>query len=225
MIEPEGYIEPKKVSVSFFDYNDDGQIDDPDAFENVVQSTAVDLQTGYLNKFVYFKKSADGLRYSSYTGNISAYPTEDLVLQVDKVDGQLYYFYDPSADVVKSYSSTLGGFVLEPTYYAKPGRSGLKFHYIHNSGNERRIDPSKSNIIDVYLLTKAYDLEYRNWLAAGTGTEPLPPTTQSLEENYSATLEPIKAISDELIYHPVNYKVLFGSQALGPLQATFKANH
>ena len=223
VIEPDGYIEPKKVSVSFFDYNDDGQIDDPDAFENVVQSTAVDLQTGYLNKFVYFKKSADGLRYSSYTGNISAYPTEDLVLQVDKVDGQLYYFYDPSADVVKSYSSTLGGFVLEPTYYAKPGRSGLKFHYIHNSGNERRIDPSKSNIIDVYLLTKAYDLEYRNWLAAGTGTEPLPPTTQSLEENYSATLEPIKAISDELIYHPVNYKVLFGSQALGPLQATFKA--
>jgi len=223
VIEPDGYIEPKKGSVSFFDYNDDGQIDDPDSFENIVQSTNVDLQTGYLNKFVYFQKSADGLRYSLYKGEILAYPTEDLVSVGDKIDGQLYYFYDPAVDVVKSYSSTLGGFVIAPTYYARPGRSGLKFHYVHNSGNERRIDPSKSNIIDVYLLTKAYDLEYRNWLASGTGTEPLPPTTQSLEENYSATLEPIKAISDELIYHPVNYKVLFGNQALGPLQATFKA--
>ena len=75
----------------------------------------------------------------------------------------------------------------------------------------------------MYLLTKSYDLEYRNWLASAAGAEPLPPTTQSLESNYSAVLEPIKAISDEIIYHPVNYKVLFGGQALAPLQATFKA--
>jgi len=223
VIEPDGYIEPKKVSVSFFDHNDDGQIDDPDAFENIVQSASTSTQTGYLNKFVYFQTSADGLRYSLYTGDILPYPTEDLVLPEDRIDGQLYYFYDPTVNVVKSYSSTLGGFVLEPTYYAQSGRSGLKFHYVHNSGNERRIDPSKSNIIDIYLLTKAYDSDYRNWLASGTGTAPLPPTTQSLEENYAATLEPIKAISDELIYHPVNYKVLFGGQAVGPLQGTFKA--
>jgi len=223
IIEPDGYIEPKKVSVSFFDNNDDGQIDDPDAFENIVQSASTSTQTGYLNKFVYFQKSADGLRYSAYTGSVLAYPTEDLVLQQDRENGQLYYFYDPSVDVIKRYSIIAGGFILEPNFYAKSGRGGLKFHYVHNSGNERRIDPSKSNIIDIYLLTKEYDLTYRNWLSSGVGTAPLAPTTQSLEANYSATLEPIKAISDELIYHPVNYKVLFGSQAAGPLQGTFKA--
>ena len=223
VIEPDGYIEPKKVAVSLFDRNDDGQIDDPDTFENIVQSTSVSAQTGYLDKFVYFQKSTDGLRYSLYTGDVLAYPTEDLVLQEDQINGQLYYFYDAAVDVIKRYSTNLGGFVLEPNYYAHSGRRGLKFHYVHNSGNERRIDPSKSNIIDVYLLTKAYDMDYRNWLASGTGLAPLPPTTQSLEDNYAAALEPIKAISDELIYHPVNYKVLFGSQAVGPLQGTFKA--
>jgi hypothetical protein len=36
-------------------------------------------------------------------------------------------------------------------------------------------------------------------------------------------LEPIKAISDQLIYQPVKYKVLFGNQASRNLQATFKA--
>jgi hypothetical protein len=223
VIEPDGYVEPKKVLVSFFDYNDDGQIDDPDTFNNIVQPATTSTQTTYKDKFVYFEKLSDGLRYSMYDGEVLAYPTEDDVLVGEKEDGQLYYFYDSSMNVVKRYSSTTGGFILEPSYYARSGRSNLKFHYAHNSGEARRIDPSKSSIIDVYLLTKAYDLEYRNWLAGGTGNAPLPPTTQSLEENYSSTLEPIKAISDELIYHPVNYKVLFGSQAETPLQATFKA--
>jgi hypothetical protein len=36
-------------------------------------------------------------------------------------------------------------------------------------------------------------------------------------------LEPIKAISDEIIYQPVTYIPLFGSAATPNLQATFKA--
>mgnify|MGYP000651310070 CR=1 FL=1 len=35
-------------------------------------------------------------------------------------------------------------------------------------------------------------------------------------------LRKIKAISDEIIYHPVKYKVLFGTLATIDLQATFK---
>jgi hypothetical protein len=94
---------------------------------------------------------------------------------------------------------------------------------VHNSGEERRIDPGKTNIMDVYLLISSYDQTYRAWLASVTGIEPLHPTTQSLEENYAAILEPIKAISDEIVFHPAKYKVLFGSQAVPQLQATFKA--
>jgi hypothetical protein len=51
----------------------------------------------------------------------------------------------------------------------------------------------------------------------------LPPTSSSLEENYASVLEPIKAISDQLVFQPVKYKVLFGTTADRNLQATFKA--
>ena len=104
-----------------------------------------------------------------------------------------------------------------------PGRSGLKFQYQHNPSNDFRIDPSKSNIIDVYMLTADYNSAFRNWLVTGIGTEPLPPTSLSLENNYSANLEPIKTISDQIIYQPASYKILFGKSADENLQATFKA--
>jgi len=223
VVEPDGYIEPKKVLISFFDYNDDGQIDDPDAFNVIVEPDSNNLQTGFRDKFVFFKNSDDGVKYSLYTGTVLSYPTEDDVPDEVKIDGQLYFFYDPDVNVVKHYDESSNSYVLEPSYFARYGRSNLKFQYVHNSGQDRRIDPSKSNIIDVYLLSKAYDIEYKNWLADGVGREPLPPTTQSIEENYAASLEPIKSISDELIFHPAKYKVLFGPQAVPQLQATFKA--
>jgi hypothetical protein len=73
------------------------------------------------------------------------------------------------------------------------------------------------------MLTKTYDTTYRNWLVSGSGTEPTPPTSSSLEENYSPALEQIKAISDTIIFQPIKYKPLFGSKAPLSLQATFKA--
>jgi hypothetical protein len=140
-----------------------------------------------------------------------------------KINGQLFYFYDPSINVIKSWVSADVAFKLETDYFARAGRSGLSFHYVHNSGNDRRLDPSKSNIIDIYVLTTGYDNAIRSWLLGNTATEPLPPTSYSLEQNYSANLEPIKAISDEIIFHSVKYKVLFGSNAVTGLQAKFKA--
>ena len=94
---------------------------------------------------------------------------------------------------------------------------------MHNSGEQRRIDPSKSNIIDVYILTSTYDNEYRNYVSQNLSDEPLPPTSSSLEQNYGSYLGEIKAVSDEVIFHPVKYKKLFGSRANIQLQATFKA--
>ena len=38
----------------------------------------------------------------------------------------------------------------------------------------------------------------------------------------SADLNKIKSVSDEIIYHPVKYKVLFGSKATSDVQAIFK---
>ena len=221
IVEPDGYINPSKIMVSFYDYNNSGQITDPDTFTDIV---------GTDNKFVYFKKMSDGLRYQlvdvGTTPIISTYSLDTDV--VEPIDGQLYYFTDTPLNVIKQYSlaqyqDTGNGWVYQPDYFAYPGRSGLKFHYVHNSGQERRIDPSKSNVIDVYILTSSYDTAYRSWLSTGLGRAPLPPTSQGLQQNYDSVLEPVKTISDEIIYQPVSYKILFGSKADINLQASFKA--
>ena len=40
--------------------------------------------------------------------------------------------------------------------------------------------------------------------------------------SYAGTLNPLKSLSDQIIYHPVKYKRLFGTNAEEELQATFK---
>jgi hypothetical protein len=50
----------------------------------------------------------------------------------------------------------------------------------------------------------------------------LPPSSDALYLNYGQDIKKIKSISDELIYHPVKYKPLFGSLADEDLQATIK---
>jgi hypothetical protein len=232
IVEIDGYVEPKKIKVSFYDYNSSGQISDPDTFMNVVEPSSTNETTGFNDKFVYFKKSADGQRYTLVDKELfRAFPTPEdadaMLTPLEVNDGDLFYFYSPEYNIVKRYSAALLGtsdhWVYESDYYAYSGRDGLKFQYTHNSGEDRRIDPSKSNIIDVYLLTSDYDLNFRTWLTSGTGSEPLAPTSSSLEQNYSSKLEPIKTISDEIIFQPVKYKVLFGNKASGNLQGIFKA--
>lgn len=212
--ESDGYIEPKKVVISFYDGNNDGQIDTPDSFTDIV---------GGFTNFVYFQILGNGNRYRLLSDQsvITGVPTEMGIDPTQLIDGALIYFYD--TDVVKSFAKSSNSLTLNNAYFAKQGRSGIKFHYTHNSGVERRIDPSKTNIIDVYMLTADYDTSYRNYLSSGTGSPPLAPTSQSLENDFGPTLDPIKSISDTLVYHPANYKILFGSRAPTNLQGTFKA--
>jgi hypothetical protein len=218
IIEFDGFVQPKKVEISFYD--DQGQINDPDSFINVVG-----------NDFVYFKKRADGLRYD-LVSDVIPFQTElefnSYKLELEQsgltvTDGDLFYFYDPSIDAVKYWSEENARLIFTDQYFGRRGRANLKFHYVHNSGQERRVDPSKSNIIDIYVLTTSYDNAIRSWLA-GASQEPLAPTSQSLNQSYTDKLELIKAISDEIVFHPVKYKVLFGSNADINLQATFKAS-
>lgn len=220
IIEPDGYQDPSKVKVSFYDANNDGTILDPDSFNVIVNPT---YQQNYLG-YVYFQISSDGQSYVPADSSMFLnYENQTAIPSNELIDGQLYYFYDPKINVVQSYSAATGVFTIQPQYIAYEGRSGLKFHYQHNSGDDRRIDPSKTNMMDIYMLTGSYNTAYRNWVSTGNGTMPTPPTSSQLEQNYSSYLEPIKAISDSIIYQPVTYIPLFGSQAPVSLQAKFKA--
>ena len=50
----------------------------------------------------------------------------------------------------------------------------------------------------------------------------MPPSSDSLFRNYGTAIGKIKSISDEVVYHPVKYKVLFGEKAIPDLQVSFK---
>jgi hypothetical protein len=63
--------------------------------------------------------------------------------------------------------------------------------------------------MDVYVLTKNYDIQFRQWLSGSRTYEPLPPSSDALFLSLSPSLNLIKSISDDIIYHPVKYKVLF----------------
>jgi hypothetical protein len=228
IVQPDGYVEPKRVNVSFYENNQTSQINNPDGFNDIV---GVNTATNAANNYVYFELGADGITYSLYNGAInSSFTTQkaatSAVYGIAK-SGDLYYFSSPSENVVKSYTTSAinaaDPWIYEPNYKAHQGRSGLKFQYTHNSGEDIRIDPSKTNIIDIFMLTADYNTAFRNWLITGTGTKPELPTSASLENNYSGQLELVKSISDQIVYQPVTYRILFGSAADLSLQAMFKA--
>jgi hypothetical protein len=136
-------------------------------------------------------------------------------------DGQLVYLLDEN--LVKQFNRT-GAPMFQVTneYRGFFGRSDLKFQYLHAANSNARLDPSSTNIMDVYVLTKIYDTEYRRWIRNEITERPLPPSSDSLYVNFGASLDKVKAISDEVIYHPVKYKEIFGATAPVSLQATFK---
>jgi hypothetical protein len=52
--------------------------------------------------------------------------------------------------------------------------------------------------------------------------QPVAPTSEALRTTFGSALSSIKSISDDIIYHPVKYKILFGSKSDPTLQAIFK---
>jgi hypothetical protein len=220
--EADGFQDNRKVKVGFYDDDDDGVVDNPEIFDIVVEPTL-----SQSTKFVFFEKytSYDAIeRFRPYAASnfVVTENESDIDLNTSTyTDGQLFYFYDADEDVIKSYSSTTNTLSTTTNYLARRGRSSISFQYKHNAGQETRIDPSVSNIVDIYLLERTYDNLYRIWLQEG-GVNPTPSTPDQLRIDYSGTLNPLKSLSDQIIYHPVKYKILFGKNADEELQATFK---
>ena len=215
-----GFNDTREVVVSFNDSDDDGVVDNPDLFSSVVNPTKNESA-----KYVYFKK--DTTKAADYYDVV---PSTDFVLSaggsgVDLTqysNGQLFHFYN--AGTIQQYDSTTGSLVnVSDTYKADIGRDNLNYNYEHAARYDRRIDPSVSNLIDLHILTTAYDTEFRQWIYNGqVGTAPASPTTAALRTSYDPTLSTYKNVSDEIVYRPVKYKLLFGPNADGTLQATFK---
>lgn len=108
-------------------------------------------------------------------------------------------------------------------YLCYRGRNDLKFHWKHLAPRDHRIDPAVTNIIDIFVLTTQYDIELRNWIRTNKplSEKPEPPSELDLRILFS-DLENYKMFSDELVWRPVKYKLLFGSRADEMYKAKFK---
>ena len=220
--EADGFQDNRKIKVGFFDDDDDGVVDNPEIFDIVVEP-----DTSVSTKFVFFEKyiSYDTIeRYRFYAATnfiVTENETDINVNSTAYTDGQLFYFYDSAEDVIKKYSTTTNTLTTNTDYIVRRGRSSISFQYRHNAGQETRIDPSVSNIVDIYMLERTYDNLFRIWLQ-DSGVKPAASTSDQMRISYSGTLNPLKSLSDQIVYHPVKYKILFGSNADEELQATFK---
>ena len=218
----DGYVDTKKIEITFPDSDEDSVVDNPEIFNDIID-TAVLTSSKYIiqEKYNIGDRQEDYRYVSNSDSKVIILSSEILVGGLSQyTEGQHFYFQD--TDVVKKLDSIASTLIPSLTYKVFIGRDNLKFQYIHNADYESRIDPGITNIIDIFVLTREYDTYYRQYVSGVIETAPLPPSSDSLYNDLHPTLRKIKAISDEIIYHPVKYKVLFGTLATIDLQATFK---
>ena len=218
-----GATNSRRVLVTFLDSDADGIPDNPDQFTLVVAPT-VSPNT----KLVFFEKftttgGTEQFQLTSKTVNVTyatatALSAASTTLFTDKE--VIYLTTDKTFRVFNKTDST---FLVSTDYKAYTGRTTLKFNYKHNSPSDRRINPGLSNIIDMYVLTRAYSNSYTTYIQDNTGviTKPITSTTSELGTQFSNLLD-YKMLSDEIVFHPVKYKPLFGTKADTTLQASFK---
>ena len=213
--DAEGYLDSRKIQIQFIDLDDDGVVDDPDIFEQIVGEDNTAIQTK--DKLIFQKKytTTDAVEDFKYFANTTA---EIIVVQNEaaiapystRTEGQIFYLINE--DIFRKLNKLLNNTEINTDYKAFFGRADLKFHYVHVADSGYRIDPSASNIIDTYILSKAYDMQVKQYISGVLLTQPKPPSNDELFRSYGTEINKIKSISDEIIYHPVKYKILFGDK-------------
>ena len=216
----DGYADTRKLQVGLFDGDDDGVVDNPDLFKLIVSPT-----TDISEKYVYFQtvtvNGFEQLNPVNTTEFVTVSTEADITNPSIYADGQKFYFF--TDDEFKTYSSATRVLETLTGYTAKLGRQSLIYKYNHGAPRDRRLDPSVSNIIDCYVMTKSYDTDFRAWLNNNQLTaKPAAPTVAELNTTYLPTLNELKSVSDTIIFNPGEYVLLFGKGAESSLQATFK---
>ena len=219
----DGLLDTGKIQVQWTDVQNEGVPDNPYFFRNIVGST--------IPNYVF-------LFTDNVTATTSVIPSSAVVtvLTVSVIDNNLYSYASGTIfftldthlfyQVIKTNNiasrNTLNNAGDQYSYQFFTGRQDLKFQYQHYAAANRRIDPTPSNIVDLYILEQAYATAYQNWVIDTTGqvVEPTAPTSDTLANDF-ATLNNYKMMGDLLIFNPVTFKPLFGSNADPSLQAQF----
>lgn len=226
-----GYTDYNKVILSSIDVSGD-----PYAIIDAItdQDTA-----SYLILETY---EQDNIAYDRVSEYAVAYIEDVTVNQNIPETAQIYY--DVDADVWYKKDATLGwsemvvdidyieiatGHISRNSveYKVAEGKTYvsdeyMSFRWDHYADKDKRIDPSTSNIVDVYVLSTDYVRRVNEWKDSGfITTIPNPPTTYELNKIMEKVNDKA-AIADHVSYIPAKFKFLFGSYADEKNQAVFK---
>ncbi len=238
-----GYVDYSKVIVSSKDVSGD-----PYAFIDMISSIEIELDsavepqvvtsvetTHYVVLETYVFDNNEYERVSSY-----AVAYEENVFTNTEIPETAKLYYD--ALTGDWYRSTSQGWILTTDYqvisdieikYAgtnykvAEGKSFvlddyMSYRWDHYADKDKRIDPSTSNIIDVYVLTTDYTRRITEWKDGGyISSMPSPPTTFELNK-LMEKINKKAAIADHISYIPAKFKFLFGDFADEQNQAYFK---
>ena len=135
--ESDGFQDNRKVKIGFYDSDDDGVVDNPELFDIFVEP-----DTSVSTKFVFFEKyiSYDTIeRFRPYAASnfvVTQNETDINLNTTTYTNGQLFYFYADTENVVKKYSSTTNTLTTTTDYYARRGRSSIDLQYKHHAGQD-----------------------------------------------------------------------------------------
>ena len=226
IVGTDGYKENRRILITFPDRDGDGVPDNPDLFDLIVNSSVNSEE-----KYVFFKKQESKTGFNDFAPmdyfDVEIFSDfETISVNLDSFDtGQIFYAYVSTKfyELVVDASGIRKLINVTSDYRARIGRDRLNFRYRHNSPNNRRIDPSPNNIMDMFILTKQYSTDYTSFITdtSNTLTEPSRPTQDELRGEFGS-LEDYKAMSDTIIFNSAKFKPLFGSLAENSLRAKFK---
>jgi hypothetical protein len=213
----DGQIDPRIVRVVFWDSNNDNIIDNPLVFEDLVPP----------NSLVFWKSSvAEGSQIWQPIPGVDYIVTflADLSTTVPVPSvGNIAYVTNPGVFLECVSINPLSWKDVSTNYKALVGKSHINYCWQHYANSQKRIDPAIMNVIDAYVLTNNYNTALRNWISKSrpTDTQPQPPTPEDLRTLFQE-FDSYKMMTDQIIWHPVRYKLLFGNLADPQLQAIFK---
>jgi hypothetical protein len=110
---------------------------------------------------------------------------------------------------------------LKMPYTSTGPDSGLDFMWQHFTPFNNIIDPSVTNIHDVYIMSRGYYDSIIGYIRGTSTSAPTPPTPLELRNSYGYLLAN-KMLSDTIVMHPGRIRLLFGNRAEAQLRAKFK---
>lgn len=210
----DGTVEPKRILVTFADSDSNGQPDNPESFLNVIEQ--VTGNSSLNDQLVFHSLSQDSNGYDVWSIDNSVTIAGK---KPDTISGTVYVpgdnpedgtFYVPANDSVTNHS-------------VNTGVKDLSFQWKHYAPSNHRIDPSITNIIDIFVLTNSYYNDMQAWLSAGLDPLNIPdtPSEADLQSSYE-DLENYKMFSDEMVWRPVKFKLIGGANSSPNLKFSLK---